>query len=137
VTATIVVEVALEDLPPAHAATTAARAELEGNSTGLAGVTPATFSQSIPGTKGSLTELAYVVASPSGAAALVAAWRLWLNRDRRRTLKVRMDDESGSSMLEVTGEAVSLSALQRAIDSALRRPTAPEGEDSGDHSNSS
>jgi hypothetical protein len=70
--------------------------------------------------KGTWDQLLLSVASPSAAAAAVALFRLWLQRDRRRSIKVEIR-AAGSNPIQMTaeGDNVSLDVLQKALTSTL------------------
>ncbi len=71
-----------------------------------------------PLTKGSWEPLLLSVGSPT---AVVAVIRLWLRRDRRRSVKVRVAlPDADPVEIEASGEAISLSGLQSALESAVK-----------------
>ena len=71
------------------------------------------------GTKGGWEQIFITVSS---SAAVVRLFRLWLQRDRRRSITVEIESEQDEAVtLTVNGEAVSLDALQRAVDAALKQ----------------
>jgi hypothetical protein len=116
---TLTAEPILEGLQPSHPAHRAAVAELLQVSPkverDLAGVAEA-------GKKGVPGDLVWQLAAgaPAVAAALVRGWRLWLERDRRRTLRVTVR-EAGKTKTEIIldGENISLATLETALGTAL------------------
>lgn len=115
---TLTVEPILEGLRPGHPAYLAASEEL----LQLSPNSEAESLESTPGAKGHPTELAWQLApaAPVVVGALLRAWRLWLQRDGRRSLKVTVK-EAGVATKELTidGENISLETLENAIVHAL------------------
>lgn len=71
-----------------------------------------------PLTKGSWEPLLMSVGSPTAVAAL---FRLWLHRDRKRSVKVRVAVPDAAPIeIEASGEAISLTSLQAALESAVK-----------------
>ena len=78
------------------------------------------------GSKGPLTELVISVSASGGAASLVKLVRIWLARDRRRSLKVTIQttgtQATGTLMTyEISGDGVSDETLRHALEAAARR----------------
>lgn len=73
------------------------------------------------GAKGALQDLTFAISAPGAIAGLVRVFRLWLARDRRRSIDVTIARPGAeSTKLHVSGDSVSLEALQQVVDSALR-----------------
>jgi hypothetical protein len=115
------VELTLEGLKPSHRAHEIAVQEF----TEYARETPGVAVVDAPGdaaaaAKGSWEPLVISIASPT-SIALVRMFRLWLQRDRRRSVKVKIHSgEQPPVEVEADGENVSLQALQSAVESALK-----------------
>jgi hypothetical protein len=115
------VELALEGLEPSHRAHEAAAqefAEYVRETPGVAVVdAPA---QTTEASKGSWEPLVISIASPT-SIAVIRMFRLWLQRDRRRSVKVKIRSGGQPPVeVEADGENVSLQALQSAVESALK-----------------
>ncbi|MDB4872416.1 MAG: hypothetical protein JWL97_3420 [Gemmatimonadales bacterium] len=116
---TVLVELGILDLPQSHQACLAATEDFVSYVREMTGVAklPEPAGNAL-GSKGSWEQIALSVSSP---AALVAVCRLWLQRDRKRSLRIKV--QSGDlPPMEVTaeGDAISLKALERAIESSLK-----------------
>jgi len=121
---TLTVEPILDGLQPSHPAHRAATME-------LLNLSPKPTTEVLtgsPGSKGVSQDLVWQLApsAPVVAGALVRAWRLWLQRDRRRSLRVTLN-ESGAPKREilVDGENISLETLESAIGAVLDRDDEP------------
>ena len=113
------VELALEGLERTHRAHEAAVHELTeyAHETPGVAVVEAT-GEATDGAKGSWEPLVLSVASPT---ATVAIFRLWLQRDRRRSVKVKIHSGKQAPVeVEADGENISLHALQSAVEAALK-----------------
>ena len=76
------------------------------------------FQHGTAGAKGSWEQIVLSVGSP---AAIVAICRLWLQRDRKRSLHVKLESNDLPSMeITVEGDNISLKSLEQAIESSLR-----------------
>ncbi len=111
---TLAVEPILDGLERGHPAHRAATTE-------LLDVSPKTTAapvDSVLGAKGPSSDLVWQLApaAPVIAAALVRGWRLWLQRDRRRSLRITVK-ESGATRTEIiiNGDNVSLETLENAV----------------------
>jgi hypothetical protein len=86
------------------------------------GLSPAVGSRSSVGTKGGLSDVFIQLGSSTAfTGGVVAMVRSWLKRDRHRSLTVtiiRGDEEI--DRIEVSGENVSLEALEKAIEVHVR-----------------
>jgi hypothetical protein len=123
---TLVAVPILEGLQPSHPAHRAAMMELLQSEP-----KPATeTSDGAPGSKGVSHDLVWQLAPtvPVTVGALVRAWRLWLQRDRRRSLHITVK-ESGATKteFEVSGENISLESVEKAIEAALDREAGAKG----------
>jgi hypothetical protein len=81
------------------------------------------------GSKGPLTELALSVSASGGMAALVRIVRIWLDRDRKRSLKVTVTTTKKTKTYDISGDGVSVETLKQALNAAIRTPD--EKTDSG------
>jgi hypothetical protein len=76
------------------------------------------LSEPSAGTKGGWEQIVLEVASPG---AVVALFRLYLHRDRRRSVRVTIKSGHQPDVeIEATGEAISLDALKTAVEAAFR-----------------
>jgi hypothetical protein len=83
------------------------------------------------GGKGALHEIAILLTTASVPASLVAVMRLWLSRDRRRWLEIRIErDGKAVNNLKIEGDVVSVDLLNAALRAALNAGRGNEdGED--------
>lgn len=73
------------------------------------------------GTKGALDQIALELASPATVTGLVAVVRLWLRRDRKRSVRVKITTSDTRTVeAEASGEGISLDTLQSALETALK-----------------
>lgn len=70
--------------------------------------------------KGPLTELVVSVSTSGGVAALVKIVRIWLGRDRKRSLQVTVRTAENATTYKISGEGVSVETLQDALEAAVR-----------------
>lgn len=70
--------------------------------------------------KGPLTELVVSVSTSGGVAALVRIMRIWLGRDRKRSLKVTVRTAENATIYEISGEEVSVETLRDALEAAVQ-----------------
>lgn len=120
----LAVELSADGLEPTHRAHQAAVQDF----IDFTNETPGVHLSRVPvepsgGTKGAWEQLVLEVASPSGAAAVVALFRLWLHRDRKRSVRVTIrTDDRPPVEVEANGESISLDALKAAIEAAFKSP---------------
>ncbi|HUC25231.1 MAG TPA: hypothetical protein VMA73_21185 [Streptosporangiaceae bacterium] len=70
--------------------------------------------------KGVLQDLVLAPGTASGAWVVVNIVKLWLARDRRRTINIRIAQDGGRTMVvEASGESLSHQALESAMREAL------------------
>jgi hypothetical protein len=82
-----------------------------------------------------MIELVVSVSASGGIASLVRVARLWLSRDRRRSLKVTVQTAGTLTTYEVSGDDISVGALRDALNAAIRaQEAAGSGRDEGAHS---
>jgi hypothetical protein len=117
----LVVELTPGDLEPSHRAHGTAVQEFMDYAHETPGVvvvdTPATTGEA---SKGSWEPIVLAIASPT-SVAIVRMFRLWLQRDRARSVKVKIcSGEQPSVEVEAKGENVSLRALQDTVEAALK-----------------
>jgi hypothetical protein len=71
--------------------------------------------------KGWETELIVGLTGTGTVAGLVQALKIWLGRDRRRSVTVTERSGGQEVSYEVTGENISIGTLQAALDAAVQR----------------
>lgn len=106
---------------PHHRAYVSAHDELEKALIGLGGE-PRSGADPDKGAKGgSLHEIAVLLTSTSVSASVVAVVKIWLSRDRRRKLDIRLEREDEAvQKFHIEGDMVSLDLLEVAIRAALK-----------------
>jgi len=121
----VVLDARLRGVDPAHSAAQAAYAELLRD---LAG-TPSLRATERPaadddGLKAPGIELVVSAVASGSIAGLVKIVQLWLGRDRRRSLTVRVRANDNETVYDVTGENISVTALTNALEAAVQTDTA-------------
>lgn len=74
-----------------------------------------------PKRKGWETELIVGLTGTGTVTGLVQALKLWLGRDRRRSVMVTVRSDGQESSYEIAGEMISTDTLQVALDAAVQR----------------
>jgi hypothetical protein len=125
----VVMNVDLPGVDPGHSAFQVALAEFLED---LGTVPPLrTRERDLPGdgaSKGPLTELVVSVSTSGGVAALVRIMRIWLGRDRKRSLKVTVQTAENQTTYEISGEDVSVETLRDALEAAVRTQAASDSD---------
>ncbi|WP_406262782.1 hypothetical protein OIA45_19740 [Streptomyces chartreusis] len=70
------------------------------------------------GGKGAVTELIVGLSGAGSLAAFVQLVRLWLGRDRRRSLTVSITEEATGKVIRIEGEHISIESLTEALRAA-------------------
>ena len=70
--------------------------------------------------KSLISELVLSVTTSGSLAALVRVARLWLGRDRHRTLKVTVRADGKETTYDITGDNVSIDTLRHALEAAVQ-----------------
>lgn len=70
--------------------------------------------------KGLAVELIVSLGTSGSVAAVVRILKLWLQRDRRRSLRVTMRTPAGETIVSVEGDQISTATLARALESAAK-----------------
>jgi hypothetical protein len=71
--------------------------------------------------KGWETELIVGLTGTGTVTGLVQALKIWLSRDRRRSITVTVRSDGQEASYEIAGENISTGALQAALDVAVQR----------------
>ena len=74
------------------------------------------------GDKGAWAELTVSLGSTSTIAAFVRIARLWLERDRHRSLTISISEHETGKIINITGERISVESLTEALKAAERPP---------------
>lgn len=70
---------------------------------------------------GVLQELVLIASAPSSAATVVSLVRLWLKRDRHRSISLKIRPSGKEPVtVEASGDNLSLATLEKVIDSTFR-----------------
>ncbi len=122
--AEVVMDVHLPNVDPGHSASQAALAEFLEDLGTVPPLRPTQRDLPAEGAfKGPLTELVVSVSTSGGVAALVKIMRIWLGRDRKRSLKVTVRTAENATMYEISGDDVSVETLRDALEAAVRTQT--------------
>lgn len=109
-----------------HQAVLAAAADLRADLGRLPQLNTRECDTSEHGTKGAVAELVVTIASSSSLAALAKIIRLWLSRDRRRSLTVSFQKDGKETVVKVDGDPISTENLNRALSAAAQLDTIKE-----------
>jgi hypothetical protein len=77
------------------------------------------------GMKGVPPELFVSLGTSGAVAGLVRIVRLWLNRDQRRSLIVRIQTGGEDKVISVEGDQISVDAINKALEVATRQDPPP------------
>lgn len=115
-------QISVDDLPSLHSAVELAMADLLGMVGEVPGVAVEEESAAITGQKGVVAKWAAKALTPGGENAIVQLFRLWLQRDRRRSVEITIETPGAAepTVLRVTGEQVSLDVLSEALQAAAK-----------------
>jgi hypothetical protein len=83
------------------------------------------------GGKGALAELIVGLGSTGSIAAFARIVRLWLERDRHRSLTVSITERETGKVIKIEGENISIGTLTEALGAADQRPGEETGELAG------
>lgn len=75
-------------------------------------------------TKGLWDEVIVSLTTTGSLTAFVSALRLWLGRDRRRSVTVTVHDNGRENSYEISGENISTVTLQHALEAAVKAGSA-------------
>jgi Effector Associated Constant Component 1 len=125
--AEVVMNVRLPSVDPGHSAFQVALAEFLEDLSTVPPLRPRQRDLPADGAfKGPMTELVVSVSTSGGVAALVKIMRIWLGRDRKRSLKVTVQTAENKTTYEISGEDVSVETLRDALEAAVRTQTASD-----------
>jgi hypothetical protein len=125
----VIIDVHLPGVDPGHSAFQAALGELlEDLSTVPSLRARERQLPTAAGSKGLLTELAVSVPASGGIAALVRIVRIWLDRDRKRSLKVTVQTTKNTTTYDISGDSISVKTLRDALEAAVRTQAANDSE---------
>jgi hypothetical protein len=71
------------------------------------------------GSKGAPVELVVSLGASGTVAGLVRIVKLWLTRDRRRTMTVSVRDMTKETVISIEGDQISVDALNQALNSIV------------------
>jgi hypothetical protein len=117
-------EVRFTGIGPQHSAAQTAIAELMADLRSVPDLRSREHAGAGEGMKGVPPEILVSLGTSGAVAGLVRIAKLWLNRDRRRTLTVRVLTGGEEKVISVEGDQISVDALNKALDSATR-PESP------------
>src|SRR5262249_24086188 len=107
----------LANLSAAHPASLAAAEELLADLDSTPELRATGTEARVANSKGTLTDLVIVLSGPSTIAGVVRILRLWLSRDRRRSITLTRKLEGQPAMeIRIEGEAISEQAVRHAIE---------------------
>jgi hypothetical protein len=116
----------LATLPNDHSALRMAEGELRAD-LHEAGADVREIPVTMANTKGWQTDLVLSLSGPAAIAGAVQVFRVWMSRDRRRTLTVsRHERQDGSTEVTIRGDAVSDETLRVVLEQALNQAPPPE-----------
>ena len=116
----LAVTLGLSHLARGHRAEEAAVADFLSDVREIAGVSVRQRDVMGESGKGALQDVILALSGPGAAAGIVQVVRLWLNRDRNRSIVVRMQKPDEQPLeIRASGNNVSLESLQNAILASL------------------
>lgn len=121
------IEIGLAGLRSDHPAAQAALGELIDDLRSDTRMEARERSAAIAGGKGVPVELVVSLSTSGTVAALVRILKLWLQRDRRRSLSVSLRTAAGDTVISVDGDKVSTEALTKALEAAARWQASGDG----------
>ena len=81
--------------------------------------------------KGALAELIVSVSSAGSIATFARILRLWMERDRHRSLTVSITEQESGRVVKIEGENISIDSLAEALNAAGRIAGAEPGDTPG------
>jgi hypothetical protein len=115
-----VLEVRFAGLGLQHSAAHAGIAELMADLRGTPKLRAREHAETENGLKGAPVELLVTLGASGTVAGLTRIVRLWLSRDKRRSLTVRLQNSAKETVVSVEGDQISVDALTKALDSAIK-----------------
>jgi hypothetical protein len=109
------IEVRLADIGPEHPAAQTARGELLADLGQMPHLRAREHETSDEGAKGGSLEVLVTLGTSGTIAGLVQIVKLWLSRDRRRSLKVSVRNTADGVNIELEGEEISVAVLTEAL----------------------
>jgi hypothetical protein len=120
----VVLDAGIRGVDPAHSAVQGAWAELRQDLREVHGLRVEERAVAGEGTsKGLESELITLITALTTTATItgfVNVLKLWLGRDRRRTLKVTVRDTGKETVYDISGENISVDALRDAVKAAVQ-----------------
>jgi hypothetical protein len=114
------VELSSAGLDASHPAMESAVANFVADVRGTQGLAPSDSGVPVTGKKGSLEAIGVALSSPAAIAALARIVRLWLERDRDRSVDVVVGDAgSADRRIIVSGNNISTASLEYALKAAF------------------
>jgi Effector Associated Constant Component 1 len=120
VTAEASIEVQLAGVALQHPAAQAVVGELLADLRGIPELRARERDATSDGSKGVATEIVVSLGTSGAIAGLVQIVKLWLHRDRRRSLTVSVHDTDDGMTINIEGKNISISTLTDALGSAVR-----------------
>lgn len=114
------IEVRLAGIGPEHPAAQTASGELLADLARVPRLHAREDVTSVEGDKGGSLEVLVTLGTSGTIAGLVQVVKLWLNRDRRRSLRVSVRNTADGSTIELEGEEISVAALTEALSSTIK-----------------
>jgi hypothetical protein len=120
-TVDVTVQLKIAGLSDDHSAFQAATREFASDARQMRDVTLKERDVGSPGGKGFLQEFALIPSGPSAAWAVVQLVKLWIGRDRRRSIQVTIKRPGKEPIVvEASGDSLSQQTLDKAIHDALQ-----------------
>jgi Effector Associated Constant Component 1 len=119
-TALAVLHASFNDLDPGHTAAQAGIGELFADLKDVPELRASEHETGEGDRKGVASELLVSLGTPGAIAGLVRIVRLWLSRDRRRSLTVTIRDTADGTSITVAGDHISTETLASALDAATK-----------------
>jgi hypothetical protein len=116
----VAIDVGIRGVNPAHTAVQGAWAEIREDFRAVPGLK--VEERSLPGEdafKGWETEVIAALTATGTVTGFVNVLKIWLGRDRRRSITAKVRTDGAETVYEITGEKISVDALRDALKAAV------------------
>lgn len=116
----LALQVELDGIRSDHPAAEGAYAELLQDLHSVRSIQAEERAVPVAGSKGVATDVIIGLGSSGAIVSLVNVFRLWLQRDRRRSLRIVRGEGANREVISIEGDNVSVDLIQKALDSTVQ-----------------
>lgn len=117
----VAIDVGIQGVDPAHSAVQGAWAEIRQDLRKIPGLNVQERGLRAGGSfKGWETEVIAALTATGTITGFVNVLKLWLGRDRRRSIKVTVRTDGKETVYDISGESISVGALRDALEAAAQ-----------------